>query len=216
MRHAPTDGGLAPSVGRDIDRGVNRRTTGDAVDLPVMDQVMLAVIVPAMAFACWNDYRRHRVPNWLNAGLAAAGLAARAVLEGWSGLGAGLLGMAAGFALLFVLWAMHAMGAGDVKFAAALGAWLGPHLVFQAVLAGALAGGLIALGLIVYRRCWWQASWNLGLLVAKVGSPRTAFSDFGSAQSLSRSTGVLPYAIPLSIGTLVVLVSGYAGWWEVL
>lgn len=186
------------------------------MDLSVLDQVMLTVIVPAMAFACWNDYRHHRVPNWLNVSLAAAGLAARAALEGWSGLTAGLLGMFAGLGLLVVLWAMRAMGAGDVKFAAALGAWLGPQMVFFAVIAGALAGGVIALGLIAYRRCWWQASWNLGLLVAKVGSPRTAFSDFGSAQSLSRSTGVLPYAIPLSIGTLVVLVSGYSGWWEVL
>ena len=27
---------------------------------------------------------------------------------------------------------------------------------------------------------------------------------------------VLPYAIPLTIGTLIVLVSDYTGWWEVL
>ncbi|MBN2561497.1 MAG: prepilin peptidase [Phycisphaerae bacterium] len=178
--------------------------------------VMLAVIVPGMIFACWSDFRRHRVPNWLNAGIAVAGLGTRAAYEGWSGLGAGGLGMLVGFGVLVLLWAMHAMGAGDVKFMAALGSWLGPQLTFSAVIVGGLAGGLIAAGLIVYRRCWFEASANVGVLLTKVGTIKTAFSEFGSAKSLSQATGVLPYAIPLSIGTGIVLMSNYFGWWEVL
>ena len=178
--------------------------------------LMLAVIVPAMAFACWSDCRRHRVPNWLNLTLAATGLAAQAAYAGWTGLQTGLLGLLTGFGLLIILWAMHGMGAGDVKFMAALGAWMGPALTFYAVLAGGLAGGVVALGLIVYRRAWFAASANLGVLFAKVGTVKTAFSEFGSAESLSRTTGVLPYAIPLSIGTLLVVVSNFFGWWEVL
>lgn len=178
--------------------------------------LMLAVIVPAMALACWSDYRRHRVPNWLNLALAVTGVAAQGVCFGWAGLQSGLLGLLTGFALLVVLWAMHGMGAGDVKFMAALGAWLGPTMAFYAVLAGGLAGGVIALGLIAHRRCWFAASANLGVLLTKVGTVKTAFSEFGSAQSLSRATGVLPYAIPLSIGTLLVVVGNLAGWWEVL
>ena len=176
--------------------------------------MMLAVIVPAMAVACWSDLRRHRVPNWLNLSLAVAGIGARFACFGWSGVEGGLWGMLVGFGMLILLWVIRGMGAGDVKFMAALGAWMGPMLTFHAVLAGGLAGGALALGLIVYRRAWSQASVNLGVLLTKVGTIRTAFSEFGSAESMSRTTGVLPYAIPLSIGTLLVLVSNYAGWWE--
>ncbi len=176
--------------------------------------MMLAVIVPAMALACWSDLRRHRVSNWLNLSLAAAGLGAQFVCFGWSGVQNGLWGLLAGFGMLVLLWVIHGMGAGDVKFMAALGAWMGPTMTFHAVLAGGLAGGALALGLIVYRRAWSQASANLSVLLTKVGTVRTAFSEFGSAESMSRTTGVLPYAIPLSIGTLLVVVSRYAGWWE--
>ncbi len=179
-------------------------------------ELMGAAIVPAMLVACWSDVRRHRVPNWLNGTIAATGLAAQGIYFGWAGVQAGLMGLGTGLGLLIVLWLMHGMGAGDVKFMAALGAWLGPTATFWAVIAGGLAGGVLALGLIVYRRCWFQAATNLGVLLAKVGTVKTAFGEFGSAKSLSRSTGVLPYAVPLSIGTAFVLVSTYSGWWEVL
>lgn len=178
------------------------------------DLVMPAVIVPAMVAACWSDLRRHRVPNWLNLSLAATGLMAQALFAGWPGLQNGLYGLLAGFSLLFVLWMMRAMGAGDVKFMAALGAWIGPEQTFYAVLAGGLIGGVIAAGMILYRRHWFQTWANLGVLLTKVGSVQTAFSEFGSAQSLGRTTGVLPYAVPLSVGTLLVLVCNYSGWWK--
>ncbi|MFQ5429819.1 MAG: prepilin peptidase [Phycisphaerae bacterium] len=178
--------------------------------------LMVAVLVPAMVCASWNDYRFHRVPNWLNAVIAVTGLAAQASWLGWPGVQAGLLGVLVGFAPLFVLWAMRGMGAGDVKFMAAIGAWLGPEMTFHAVVAGGLMGGLIAVGMIAWRRSWRQTSTNLGLLLTKVGTLRTAFSEYGSTRQLSASAAVLPYAIPLSIGTLFVLVSNYSGWWEVL
>jgi prepilin peptidase CpaA len=189
----------------------------DGAKMPVVGfgELMLAVIVPAMALGCWSDLRRHRVPNWLNASIAVTGLIAQAAYRGWSGLGTGVLGLFVGLGLLIVLWAMKGMGAGDVKFMAALGTWLGPQLAFYAVIAGGLAGGVIAVGLILYRRCWREASANLGVVWVKMCTVETAFSEFGSAKSLSRSTGVLPYAVPLSIGTLTVVVCNSLGWWRV-
>ncbi|MEE8386573.1 MAG: A24 family peptidase [Dehalococcoidia bacterium] len=179
-------------------------------------ELTLAVIVPAMLLACWTDLRHHRIPNWLNASLVVGGLSAQTVHAGWPGLSTGLLGMLVGFGLLILLWAVHGMGAGDVKFMAALGAWLGPQCTFYAVIVGGLAGGVIALAMILYQRSWRQASSNLGVLMMKMGSMKTAFSEFGSATNMNGSNAVLPYAIPLSIGTLVVLASDYSGWWEVL
>jgi prepilin peptidase CpaA len=177
-------------------------------------ELMLSAIVPAMVMACWSDCRRHRVPNWLNLGLAVTGVAAQVAFAGWPGLRTAALGMALALAVLLVPWLMHVMGAGDVKFMAALGAWLGPQMTVYALVAGGLAGGVVALALIVYRRVWWQATANVGVLLTKMGSLQTAFSEFGSAESLGRSTGLLPYAVPLSVGTAIVLWSHYLGWWE--
>lgn len=174
--------------------------------------LMAAVLIPAASWACWSDFRRHRVPNALNLALAGMGLVAQACYFGPRGVSTALLGMATGFGLLIVLWLMHAMGAGDVKYMTALGAWLGPQMTLYAVVVGGLLGGVLALIVIVWRRSWTQTSMNLGVLMAKVGSLRSAFSEFGSAASLAQGSVKLPYAIPLSLGTLAVLASNLNGW----
>lgn len=178
--------------------------------------LVVAILVPAMLVASWNDYRSHRVPNRLNAWIVLTGLGAQAFSGGGSGLEAGILGILVGFGMLVGLWAVRGMGAGDVKFMAAIGAWLGPVWTFQAVLVGGLLGGAIALAMIAYGRNWRQASANVGVLMTKVSSVRTAFSDFGSAESLSKTCGVMPYAIPLTIGAFAVLGSNLSEWWGVL
>lgn len=177
---------------------------------------MFAVLVPAMLFAGWNDYRTHRVPNWLNVLLASGGLAAHTWLAGWAGLWHATTGMLVGFGLLVGLWLIRGMGAGDVKFMAALGAWLGPQLTLYAVAAAGLIGGVIALGMIAARGRWRQSAFNVGVLMTKCSSVRTALSDFGSAGQLAGQAGMMPYAIPLSLGTTVVILARFSGWWGVL
>jgi prepilin peptidase CpaA len=177
---------------------------------------MAAIVVCAALIASWNDYRRHRVPNWLNGALLLTGLVAQAFFAGLPGLQRALCGVFIGTAPLFVLWMMKGMGAGDVKFMAALGAWLGPQMTLHALVVGGLVGGAMAMVMLVVQRNWRQTSVNMGVLVTKMSSLRTAFGEFGSAGSMGSNGGVLPYAIPLSIGALVVVFSNYFGWWEVL
>lgn len=177
---------------------------------------MLAILAPAMLLASWNDYRTHRVPNWLNAALAAAGIAAQGWVWGWAGVGQALGGMAVGFALLFGLWLMRGMGAGDVKFMAAIGAWLGPQMTLYAVAAGGIVGGILAIAMIIARGKWRETGTNFGVLLTKMSSVRTALSEFGSVGSLAGQAGVMPYAIPLTIGTGLVVLTKYSGWWGVL
>ena len=176
--------------------------------------MMLAAIVPAALLASWKDYREHRAPNWLNAAIALTGLAMQTTFSGWAGLESGLKGMLFAFGMLILFWAVKGIGAGDVKLMAALGAWLGPDMAVGAVMVGALLGGLMAVGMIIRRRRWWETLSNFGIIAAKVTNPRMAFSEFGSARSLSGPAGLLPYAVPLSLGTLIVTIAVYSGWWE--
>ena len=46
---------------------------------------------------------------------------------------------------------------------------------------------------------------NMGIIFVKCSSPETIFSDFGSAKSFGSSSQLLPYGVPLSAGTLIVL-----------
>ena len=176
--------------------------------------ITAAVLVPGVVLASWIDWRYRKVPNWLNLSLVLAGLTVQGIFYGWSGLWMGLLGMLLGFGLLIIPWLMHAMGAGDVKLMAAIGVWLGPALTLRAFCVGAILAGIIAMVMIIIGRRLWQAYANLGLIMTKLNSWKMAFSDFGSVQMLKSTSQLLPYGVPLSIGTLIVMFSRSASWWN--
>lgn len=103
-----------------------------------------------MLAAAISDLRVRRVPNALNLTLALAGLLAQGCHTGWDGLLHGGLGVAVGFALILVPFALRLYRGGDAKLVMALGAWLGPVTVAWAfglgVVIGGLLGGLMLIG----------------------------------------------------------------------
>jgi prepilin peptidase CpaA len=199
---------------RDFDGVVPAKDANYAMSPWFFQILMLTVIAATAALACLSDYRHHRIPNWLVASAAGFGLIAHAVQHGLGGLTFALAGIGLAFACMLPLWFMRMMGAGDVKFMAAVGAWVGPQLVLQSMILAALLGGAIALAMMLARGNWSAVRANFGVMALKFSSARSAFSDIGSVGSLGRSNGAMPYAIPLSLGTLCVLVCKMTGWWE--
>jgi prepilin peptidase CpaA len=99
-----------------------------------------------MSLAAGIDLRTRRIPNWLVvpfllAGLAISFFAPPPGTGPWNGLA----GMAVAAAIMTPLYLLGAMGMGDVKLCAALGAWVGPHQSLFALAFMGLAGGLLAL-----------------------------------------------------------------------
>lgn len=176
--------------------------------------VTWAMLVPGILYASWVDGTQRRVPNWLNAALLAAGLTVQGLFNGLHGVGSGLAGAAAGFALLIVPWLMHGMGAGDVKLMAAIGAWFGAAMTFWAFVAGAVIGGVMGLAMIMIARKSRQACANMNTIMMKLSNPAHWFTDFGGAKSFGETSQLLPYGIPLTIGSIVVLCGVTMHWWS--
>ena len=130
-------------------------------------EATLAILIPGILYASWIDYSQRRVPNWLNATLAAGGLIMQAAYFGWSGVGNGLLGLLVGLAVLILPWAVHGMGAGDVKLLAAIGVWLGPWLTLLSFAVGAVIGGVMALVMIFWSGRAVHAYTNLQTMMSK-------------------------------------------------
>ena len=104
------------------------------------------------AAAAATDTTTRRIPNALTFGAAAVGVAFAAATGGVHGLGWSVAGWMVGLLLFVPLFALRARGGGDVKLLAAFGAWLGPVLVFWVAVYGAIAGGVLALVLVLWRR----------------------------------------------------------------
>lgn len=176
-------------------------------------EVTLALLIPAILYASWIDYAERRVPNWLNGLLALAGLTLQGAYFGWMGVGAGVLGLLVGFAVLIVPWLMHGMGAGDVKLMAAIGAWLGPWLTLVSFAAGAIIGGVAAVVMIFATGRAVHAYANLQTIMTKMKRVDTAFGTYGGARTFGDTSLLLPYGVPLTAGTILVLLTYYCGGW---
>ena len=97
------------------------------------------------ALATWFDAKRMEIPNEIPVALASVAIACTLLglhpLPWWAVLAGG----AAAFAGSALLFALGALGGGDVKLVTALGMLLGPAALVPFVLLTGLAGGLLAL-----------------------------------------------------------------------
>jgi len=101
-----------------------------------------------------TDVRSMRISNkWSGAFFVGAMLYHTAV-SGLTGVKLCLIGTAAGFIPLLLLYAAKGIGAGDVKLFGALGAWLGMEAVWHLLLYSILYAGGIAVCLLVVRRAF--------------------------------------------------------------
>lgn len=108
---------------------------------------LLVALAIALLVAAFTDLRSRKIDNWLNAGIALG-----APLFWWAnGLDlwpdvAMQLGVALGtFAVLAGLFALGAMGGGDVKLLSALALWIAPWPFLNLVIVMSLVGGVLTL-----------------------------------------------------------------------
>ena len=115
--------------------------------LPIPISVLLAAVVLT---AAWTDARSRSIPNWLTAGGIAAGFAVNITTSGIAGVKSALagFGVAAGVYALFYI--LRAVGGGDLKLMAAIGAISGPVHWFSIFLGSALLGGVMAVCVVVW------------------------------------------------------------------
>lgn len=111
----------------------------------------LVVTLAVAAVAAWYDMRSYRIPNWLTLPYLMSGLAYNCVTGGFVGLQTSLLGAGVGFAILFALYCLGAMGGGDVKLLAGIGAWLGGLPAAMVFIMAAVAHVLYCLWVLARR-----------------------------------------------------------------
>lgn len=153
--------------------------------------------------AAASDVRTRRVPNALTLGAALAGLVWSAATGRLAGAETSALGWLTGLLLFLPLFALGGMGGGDVKLLAAIGAWLGPLGALQTALAGAIAGGVLALGVGLWRGYVREAVRNM---LAMVTVWRTVGPSPIPGMTLEGSRGPrIAYALPIACGAFIAM-----------
>jgi prepilin peptidase CpaA len=161
-----------------------------------------AVLVVAAVIDGW----KLKVPNWITFPMVISGWIYSFAAFGWEGLGASLIGTCVGLGLLLPLYAIGGMGAGDVKLLAGVGAWVWGTVTFYAFCLSAVVGGVIALGMVLYRRSWRKHRDQFMVIVGEILTTKNPSELAEAAAERKSSMLLLPYGIPIAIGTIAYFV----------
>ena len=152
-----------------------------------------------LALAAASDLRSFRIPNplplLLVVGFVVAAAAGIPGLEPIGGPMAGFLMMVVGF----VLFALRAMGGGDVKLMAAASLWVGWGGLAEQVAFVTLIGGIFALGLAAARSL-------LARRPVASGAAGTA-----SLPPVLRHGQPVPYGVAIALGSLPAAAAPFIG-----
>lgn len=175
--------------------------------------VLFAPLVVMLAMAAAIDIRSRRIPNALSGLIALVGLmqsfTSGHTVSPWQSI----LGLLTGAALLLGLFAIGAIGGGDLKLLAATGAWLGPKLVFQVFLVEAILGMIIVLVTCAFNGRMKLLINNSLLLATNIAHVNQLGADHVQAtgQDCRSIDRPLPYAVPIFLATIIILSFGRGG-----
>ncbi len=169
------------------------------------------LVTVVLVLAAVIDGFELKVPNWVTFPFILSGWAYSTLAFGWEGLGWSLVGTLIGLALLLPAYAIGGMGAGDVKLLAGVGAWVyGTHTVY-AFAVSAVVGAVLAIAMVLVRRAWKHHSAQFMVILNEILVIRNPEQLAAIAAQRKPSMLLLPYGIPIAIGTI-----GYFVWMGML
>ena len=168
-----------------------------------MEQFFLTCAFAFALAGAVKDVRGGRIPNWLTYSGILAALVFRGFLAGFPGLKAGVLGMLTGGGLFVILFFLGGMGGGDVKLMAAASAWAGSAQVVNLLIATVIAGGILAVLYMVFRRRVSEALLNTVELIRH--HLTSGLKPHPELNVREPETMRVPYGVAIAIGTLYCL-----------
>jgi prepilin peptidase CpaA len=169
---------------------------------PPAIRILLSILV--IVAAIW-DIRTRRIPNWLTLSGAILGVALNTFLFETYGLWFSLKGLGLAFAVYMVLYLLHAMGAGDVKLMAAVGAASGPGNWLGILILTSLAGAVAGLVLVAFKGRFRRTFANVGVIVSSLGHGRAPYKENPELDVASDKGLRLPHGALIALGTLAFL-----------
>lgn len=170
--------------------------------------VPLSVVICASLVAAVTDLRQFRIYNALTLPLILSGVVYHAATAGWIGFGQSVAAAVLCLILLLFPYWLGAMGAGDVKLMAGVGAWLGLPWTIYVLFASSIASGVYAVVLLAQFGGFSRIRGNFQALYYKV---KALSAHIGPEENIEvilakedRHRRAIPYGAMVAVGVLVV------------
>ena len=170
--------------------------------MPLTPVVMkLLLLIPLAVVVIYYDVRFRRIPNVLVLAALIAGLTINISYGGWRGALSSLGGFAVAFVPMCLMHVFGAMGAGDVKLFAAIGAVVGLPLVPMTFVVVVMLGAVLAVYSMIRSRT--VLSTSHGVLRIFVGIlPGWEMPRFSLPANRQHT---IPYGVAIMIGSVIAV-----------
>jgi prepilin peptidase CpaA len=161
--------------------------------------VYIFLLIPLAVVIAYYDVRYRRIPNAFVLAAFSGGVLMNAILGGLQGVYSSITGCALAFFLMFMFHIFGAMGAGDVKLFAAIGAVIGAPLVVPTFLVVVLTGGLLAVVSII----------RAGILITTMQRVLQIFVGMLPGWQMPKFTvpldrkHTIPYGVAITMGSII-------------
>jgi prepilin peptidase CpaA len=160
------------------------------------------ILMALLAICVITDLRERKIYNKVLIPFLIIALIVHLGTGGIEGLGFSFGGTAVGFSILLIPYFLGGMGAGDVKLLAVIGALKGAVFVLTTAIYMALAGGILALLVMFFRRGSLDRLRQIGMFMGGLRS--------GMKISLVLDKEALnatyPYGVAIAIGAVAAVV----------
>ena len=173
----------------------------------------LSVLALCLTIAVWHDLRRFRVPNAVLISGAVFALVFHSVLPfstAWNpvfptgiGISMSLVGMAAGLTVLLPFYWVRALGAGDVKTMALVGAFLGPVSAVAVAVLSFTVGAMLALLYAAHGGVLRRAISNVRLIVCGLLPGHALAGAAFRFNPQTQAAAKVPYTVAIATGTCI-------------
>lgn len=156
--------------------------------------------------AAATDAYSRRIPNLLVVAGFLAGLGLNIWLAGWVGAQQSLMGFGLAVLVYVPLFILRAMGGGDVKLMAAAGAIVGPGDWFTLFILASIAGGVIAIGMLLTRSAFGPAFDNVRHIVKELAHFRAPYRSNAALDVASPKALTMPHGVAILAGAVALLL----------
>ena len=152
-----------------------------------------------------TDLYKRKIPNILIIFGLIGGLFIQMFLFQGIGFNFWFVGVLAGFCCFFPLYYLRGMAAGDVKLIMVVGGFLGFPLVLTAALYSFIAGGILAIVIVLAKGQFRQVINNILMILTPFYIRFTSGVDVSDGSNKYVSVGRMPYALAIAAGTFATL-----------
>jgi prepilin peptidase CpaA len=170
--------------------------------MPVSPVVMkLLLLIPLAVIVIYYDVRFRRIPNVLVLAALIAGLITNISYGGWRGAVSSLGGFAIAFIPMFLMHVFGAMGAGDVKLFAAIGAVVGLPLVPMTFVVVVMLGAVLAIYSMIRSRTVFSTLHGVARVFVGI-LPGWEMPRFSLPPDRQHT---IPYGVAIMIGSVIAV-----------